>query len=342
MDSIQTLAKKVMTLPDSGVVDFARQRCKWAVPSPDHLRLALAIRANHAEDVRTLLARAPHLIHEGVTCPGLENLGRRAGQFRAVAFQANMPPLSLAVASAAWQTVHGILDAPGVDVNDGVHQEGRGFFPSPLFFLMLALPLRPIPDHDTEAGRVAARLLDMGADPLIWEHFMHRSPMARALQALSQVPHDLVQGANDLAFMARLIDVVMTRQNNGLRPPPDFSPVSEKDPSGKPVPEEKNPWSDFCTGLFERMTHDAHAMAQDPEAFGLVSRLQRGREITGIDLPAWPDMLLAWLVREGLGRRPLDAAIRQHPAVGAWIEQQWLGASVSAQDLSPTLPRSRL
>lgn len=319
-----------MALPDEEVVLFPGRHCHWdwTPPTANHLRLAAAIQANQPDLVRILLDHTPALVGEEIPLTQISPSNPDAVVLEHVFL---FPPLVLALQNRAYACAHAVLDSPLVDVN------WAGHWPTLLTPLVHAIPSpRIFPAAGSEAWDLIHRLLDMGADPLGGAR-MGMSVFARTIDGLGHPPNR--DGPDVMAGVARFIGVIMKNRTQ-----PDFSPlaqVGQAEDESTPSAGRKETWPDFFAGFFRGLNRVETDMGKASEGYGLAQRLARGRRLTGMDFPTWPDMLMAWLIEAGLGREFLEKALPGQPRVLAWMEQKWLQETLSQGSFNHAAP-SRL
>jgi hypothetical protein len=324
------IARHLMTLPDEEVVLFPGPHWTWTPPTANHLRLAAAIQASQPDLVKILLDHTPALVGEEIPLTQISQSNPEDVVFEHVLL---FTPLVVALQNRAYGCAHAVLDSPLVDVN------WAGHGPTLLTPLAHALPSHKVfPAAGSEAEDIIRRLLDMGADPL-GGAMVGMSAFARTIQGLYHPPRGR-EGPDVMAGVALFIGVIMKNRTR-----PDYSPLvlpgQAEDESASSISGRKETWPDFFAGFFQGLNHVETDMGKASDGFGLEQRLARGRRLTGMDFPAWPDMLMAWLIQAGLGREFLEKALPGQTRVLVWMEQQWLQETLSQGSFNHATP-SRL
>jgi hypothetical protein len=322
----KALARHLFRLSDEEVMTLVRTRWGFDVPSADHLRMSAALQADLPRKVRALMATRPGLGRDQILEEDLLNWHRPDHPF-------SYPPLVVALRWESWRCMDMLLGHPAIDPNFG------GPWPSSMHPLnhvhINPVPVFPVPG--SSHWQAIDKLLLHGADPL-WDSqadpgAVASSFLARTLTNLYTPGHD-GQG-HGMMLLTRLIRAVTKA------PPPDIPDVSPLPslPPGAPMVLERTRlqpkgWPDFVSHLTASMNRYADSLLQGNQSGEDVENYRtyhaRGVELTGVDLPTWPDQLLVWLVKQDLPRQFIGEALVRQPRVVSWMEEEWLKARLAA------------
>ena len=304
----EDLARRVHAMPDEAVLALAMDCFGWAAPSPDHVRLAVALHADLSDMVEGLLGKTPELVSGLVRCcdfvalehPRKSTLGLGVGN-------PEVTPLSAAIEAKAWKSAGVILAHPGVNARE-LGEPGNLLSPTrpPLF---LALPSRlrhqiSYPPPDSPHGKVLSRLLGLGAHPL-GDGSVSNSPLLLSLFGMLRVPKGKDAGFHMFWTRALVRNI----------------PVS---PLKMDFPDQSV--STAFARLFFRMEQEDKNHAAMPDG-SHIRTLTRARALTGMDdalLSTWPDILLVWLIQEGLPMAYAEETLSTRPLARLFLEKKHL------------------